>query len=57
MIENVIEFICLKFYLKVLNNKKEYIVKKIENNNFDLNYRREEKNEKTSNRNNIILRK
>ena len=36
MIENVIEFICLKFYLKVLNNRKEYIVKKIENNNFDL---------------------
>ena len=57
MIENVIEFICLKFYLKVLNNRKEYIVKKIENNNFDLSYRREEKNEKTSNRNNIILRK
>ena len=27
MIENVIEFICLKFYLKVLNNRKEYIVK------------------------------
>jgi len=57
MIENVIEFICLKFYLKVLNNRKEYIVKKIENSNFDLSYRREEKNEKTSNRNNIILRK
>lgn len=57
MIENVVEFICLKFYLKVLNNRKEYIVKKIENNNFDLIYRREEKNEKTSNRNNIILRK
>lgn len=57
MIENVFEFICLKFYLKVLNNRKEYIVKKIENNNFDLIYRREEKNEKTSNRNNIILRK
>lgn len=57
MIENVIEFICLKFYLKVLNNRKEYIVKKIENSNFDLTYRREEKNEKTSNRNNIILRK
>ena len=57
MIENVIEFICLKFYLKVLNNRKEYIFKKIENNNFDLIYRKEEKNEKTSNRNNIILRK
>ncbi len=57
MIENVFGFICLKFYLKVLNNKKEYIVKKIENSNFDLSYRREEKNEKTSNRNNIILRK
>ena len=57
MIENVFEFIYLKFYLKVLNNRKEYIVKKIENNNFDLIYRREEKNEKTSNRNNIILRK
>ena len=39
------------------NDRKEYIVKKIENNNFDLIYRREEKNEKTSNRNNIILRK
>ena len=57
MIENVFEFIYLKFYLKVLNNRKEYIVKKIENSNFDLSYRREEKNEKTSNRNNIILRK
>lgn len=33
MIENVIEFICLKFYLKVLN---KYIVKKIENSNFNL---------------------
>lgn len=36
MIENVIEFICLKFYLKVLNNRKEDIIKKIENSNFNL---------------------
>lgn len=36
MIENVVEFICLKFYLKVLNNRKEYIVKKIENSSFNL---------------------
>lgn len=55
MSENVFEFICLKFYLKVLNSIKEYIARKIENSNFDLIYRREEKNEKTSNRNNIIL--
>ena len=36
MIENVFEFIYLKFYLKVLNNRKEYIVKKIENSSLNL---------------------
>lgn len=36
MSENVFEFICLKFYLKVLNSIKEYIARKVENSNFDL---------------------